>query len=1027
LATKKSEVFFYLPASERIYLKIHLSYILILTHLLFTTNISYGLRPAASTKLTIQRLEAELTRKSLARSESVQREESWVSQNAPELEDFTGVSFQMEAGLDRKILEKIIEAYGAGQARAAGQATMTGGLGALIHDLACAWKKNGGDILAIHPLWNNIKGIVEGLPELPQGMNNVGDLIRFALREHSRSDLSFSFKYEQDDIVEFCKNTRCDRAKTALRNEIHVDVYELKTKFGEAPLVYLDAYYLGTKGERVYIFDQVYPDNVKGYPDEKDFRAVHMAVYNTASQLLIKMMQEKGEVKENIFAIENEVFVSFPKEAFIKFHINHTVWKPGMYKPPWYAFRLLGFDKEIRDTIVRHGEIDMAEYVGLRADIISGVSIYEHTSVLRRNVFRAYQHRVRTYMENGIRNTNGALFDQWQGMAFRSLIDSYKDKFKLDRFATDEELFDILDREGNAESKREFQEQLDVIKSLYMLDLLILFKDTQKQELGGSEWLAQTLEDTKYDVDDIETIRDKFYELILRALAGEKDLWIRINEEFGELTRALMKNPIASNLRRQVSYKGPDKYWEMFKHIGEDEKALLGLRTHTIETIDSLLEHATQIQRDDKLVKAKELQIFIDHLIKLEQQIQRFATDQVALERFKRSGTRLIIGGRIFDKESESLYRTLKDMVEELGLEDQIAFMENYSIKDAPLIFRGVNATIMLTDEFVEASATSMMKALPNCASLIGVWGGAMPELFTIRDREIGRIIDVIKEGITYDDLMENIRSRRYEILNGYLVEYLPIAEQSSSHGDGRRPSADNLLNALVWLGHTHNLDHKNLRLTDMYEALKSSVRVDMERGQARAHLMMVREAMLAKREFNDFISTLREGGADKTIQYLLAKEAFDWQYKKGSLSAKPETLHNHSEVNFIGFLDSFRWVRADENGLNSLLFHSGNNAHGDVLKHLQEAYLTGEPSIAPLVEKIGEFIERIEAVNAGDAGNSDKILLKAFITFEAMDFVDRVATALLNDTPNAESSGLPVRPVVNFQPRSKKAVAASA
>jgi len=275
---------------------------------------------------------------------------------------------------------------------------------------------------------------------------------------------------------------------------------------------------------------------------------------------------------------------------------------------------------------------------------------------------------------------------------------------------------------------------------------------------------------------------------------------------------------------------------------------------------------------------------------------------------------------------------------------------------------------------------------------------------------------------------MENIRSRRYEMLNGYLVEYLPIAEQNSSHGDGRRPSADNLLNAFVWLGQIYKPDREIFRFTDMYEALRSSAKVDMERGQARAHLMMVREAMLAKRGFDDFIRTLREGGADKTIQHLPAKEAFDWQYRRGSLSAKPETLHNHSEVSFIGFLDSFRWVRADENGLNSMLFHSGNNVHGDVLRHLQEACLTDEPSLAPLVEKVGEFIERIKVVNAGNAGNSDKILLKAFITFEAMDFVDRVATALLDDVPETGSNGFSAEPtVVNFQPRSKKAVAASA
>ena len=79
---------------------------------------------------------------------------SWVAENAPKLGAYTVVSCQLEAGLDRGILEALNQSFAKRFAtrlkevrRYVGlvaQTTLTGGLGALMHDLFGAWTKNFG-------------------------------------------------------------------------------------------------------------------------------------------------------------------------------------------------------------------------------------------------------------------------------------------------------------------------------------------------------------------------------------------------------------------------------------------------------------------------------------------------------------------------------------------------------------------------------------------------------------------------------------------------------------------------------------------------------------------------------------------------------------------------------------------------------------------------------------------------------------------------------------------------------------------
>ncbi|HOW28985.1 MAG TPA: 4-alpha-glucanotransferase [Elusimicrobiota bacterium] len=812
-------------------------------------------------------------------------------------------------------MDRLITLLGRKLPRFLGQLTMTGGLGALMHDLVVGWKKNGTDIIAIHPLYNDkIKGIVADMPELPPG-TKLGDYLRDS-RVLNKTDISFTVTLSGN---EFRNKANNDKAKQAIGKEIVVDVYEGLTKFGQTPLYYMDAYYV-ENGEKVRIFDELYPDN--------DFRVVHMALYNEAAQKLVQVLQERGVVKKNLLFVENEVFVSLPKNQFpdaVRHHINHTVWKPGMYRPPEYAYDLLGFDPTMRGNVVRNGKIDVAEYVAQAADILSGVGLYEHTPVLKSGIFPLYTHKVVGYNEGGIRNTNGALLDQWQSPELRQLINLYKNKLALSDQDDDVTLFNALVRRKSYQTQ--FKSRLEYIKALQALDLLIWLNQFQPQAMGGGTWLDMLAGELKLSTTDLANQRDRLRGQIEKAIANET-AWRPILSEFADLKNTLLKNPMVANVRRQVAYKGPDKYREM---------------------------------------------------------LEWFERDPEVLKQFRESGTRLIIGGRTFGKDARELFDELKQRAERLGLGDRFAFIENYNIDDAQTIFRGISGSVMLSDEFLEASATSMMKGVTNGAALIGVWGGAEPELFTITEKATGRVIDVFTSGMTHDQLVAGLKSGIYEITNGFLVEYTP-SEMSKEEMGGRRPSAASLLNAFVELGRKGSSIEARQNL--LYATLASSWKVDIERSQARGHIQLWEQAIKDRMAKNEFLSGLAPKPEEANDLLYKKGTGFEWKFKEFGVTEK---VVFKGDVGLLGFLESFHRVRAmGDVGNWSLQFHSAiPYAKGDVLTYL-DSLLEGYPSLASVRERLNEYAQQVQA--------NQNTLDKVRITLAALDFMESVARYLASE-----------------------------
>ncbi|MBF0483450.1 MAG: hypothetical protein HQL25_01975 [Candidatus Omnitrophica bacterium] len=821
--------------------------------------------------------------------------DSWVSQNAPALNNFTVVSLQFEAGLDRRLIEAIDARYGEEAVRIVAQLTMTGGLGALMHDLGVATKKNGMDTITVNPLYtDNIKQDqtkstkpIEKLVK-EKKISALGDIVRSVL---DKTEMTFTFTLEDD---EFKESANTELAKEVMGKKITCDILEGKSKFADVPMYYIDAYFLNTSGERVSIFNELYPDHET--KKQSDWRTVQMAVYQRASERLMLELQKQKLINPNLVVLQNEVFASLPlpnlpRERTIIHHINHTVWEPGMYKPAAYSHKLLLFT-DADNYIIHDGEINLAEYVANNADFISGVGLYEHTPVLRTDIFSAYKHKVWGWAQNGLRNTNGALFDQWEGYEGRALISAFKENLGLDPRIPDKEFYETLEK--NPTEKEKFLDIFEHIKSLYILDMLLLLERTQS-ESGGSNWRTDLFK--KADLtDDGNALRKEYAEQITQAISQVSNA-PTFSEKLIKLKNVLMANPIATNLRRQVPYKGPDKYKEILEMLNN--------------------------------------------------------TDE--LEHFRNSQTHLPIGGRSFDPDSTKLFNKLRKTATELQLLDQLAFIDDYNLRDAPTFARAASGCVMLSDELLEAASTFMEKGVISGASLIGVWGGAMPELFEILDTETNTTINVLETIITYDSLVQGLKSGRYIITNGDLVYY--SEDKSNQKGGGRRPSAQSLFKALKDLGaHIHK--NKSTRRARIFSNLKNNYRVNIVESQARANIMLWNEAIKQKQFTAELLTFIDQNPEIKKALKDADQNGNGFIWKHDPWMKHEPVTDEVSPPGLHGFLASYKKLTHQKNILAFVIgfhFSNGHPNNGDIFDYIMNTLLA-DPRLKPLKNIINQF-----------------------------------------------------------------------
>lgn len=692
----------------------------------------------------------------------------------------TVISLQMEMGYSAGFLQAVEKKYGKQTADRVSQATLTGGLGALMHDLFPSWKANGMDIIGIHPIWEEIKK-----KPYPEGPLNLGQYQREIMEEEMarRGEEVIEYTVEldwDDDYKRYAEEN--EKAKNAYGRKIHVRALKEYTSQYGAPNYHLDAYYLkdeakpDTEENRQRIFDTVYSD------DHPAWRDYHLAAYARASEQLIKILKQKGIVKPKTVEIHNEVFVSMPKKEEdadrTLVHINHSAYLPTIYSPNVKSFGLLGFPEWMRPYIVKEGNsISIVDFAALNYDMLTGVAIDEHYWVLRRNIFRNAGGRLDHYNDGEIRSTNGVLTEHWQSEPLQDLIEHFRVLLGLPEKVDSAVFYKTL--EQNESLRREFVIRQEFIKSAESANFLKWMADIQKQPA----WLEEALRESGKTRDDFDAF---FQEIQTAARSNDTEAWERIKTNHAALRDHLLSHPMVSNARRQVPYKGPEKWLEVLNSLRDAGK----------------------------------------------------------LEAFKATKVRVIIGGRTFSAQADEEFQAMKRIVSELGLQNHFAFIEDYNVFDAAIMFRAMAGVVMLSDEFLEASATSMMKGVVNGAALIGVWGGAMPELFKLIDEE-GQVIDIFEKKVPHNLVIKNLRSGKWKLVNGYMVRY--SRDISKQDGGGRRPDAEALASSLKWLNEQYADPEKRREL--LWQSVSGTPKVDMREGQARAHMQLIERLLTGKEE----------------------------------------------------------------------------------------------------------------------------------------------------------------------------------
>ena len=100
-------------------------------------------------------------------------------------------------------------------------------------------------------------------------------------------------------------------------------------------------------------------------------------------------------------------------------------------------------------------------------------------------------------------------------------------------------------------------------------------------------------------------------------------------------------------------------------------------------------------------------------------------------ERFLKTDVTILLGGRIHQQDGISkmmVFNLLDFLGEHSDIEDRVAMLDNYNVWEAPRLFHGIDATIMMSDQGKEASATGFMKAQLNGGLVIATADGAIPE-----------------------------------------------------------------------------------------------------------------------------------------------------------------------------------------------------------------------------------------------------------------------------------------------------------
>jgi glucan phosphorylase len=131
-------------------------------------------------------------------------------------------------------------------------------------------------------------------------------------------------------------------------------------------------------------------------------------------------------------------------------------------------------------------------------------------------------------------------------------------------------------------------------------------------------------------------------------------------------------------------------------------------------------------------------------------------------QRFLNLNLTLFFGGRIHQQDNQAqelVYKLVDQLEQDKDLKERIFFIDNFNVWEAPLLFQGADAALMLADDTREASATGFMKAQMNAGAIIATSDGAVPE-FVRTDGDVnGFDVPYIKGEPTAEGLLQALEA----------------------------------------------------------------------------------------------------------------------------------------------------------------------------------------------------------------------------------------------------------------------------
>ena len=140
---------------------------------------------------------------------------------------------------------------------------------------------------------------------------------------------------------------------------------------------------------------------------------------------------------------------------------------------------------------------------------------------------------------------------------------------------SDRQFFELISSFSHKEALESFKQKAEFAKAVGIMGLLLWLKEDQ----NSAAWIDEVLTDyeKKFAMEKTggQELAGNFRRAVEAAIK-DPETWkdLRSRKDLVFLKELLLKNPIVANVRRQVSYKGPDKWTEILEKLKSDPQAL---------------------------------------------------------------------------------------------------------------------------------------------------------------------------------------------------------------------------------------------------------------------------------------------------------------------------------------------------------------------------------------------------------------------------------------------------------------------